>query len=48
MRPLPGYNAEASFRPRQLRDYSEPAISPGIRLQVRQTFWQRLCQAFGI
>jgi len=47
MRDAPRYTVEASFRPRELRDYSEPVIRPSIRLQVRPTFWQRLLRAFG-
>jgi hypothetical protein len=48
MRNAPRYTFEASFRPRELRDYSEPMIRPAIRLQVRPTFWQQLRQVFGL
>lgn len=47
MRTAPRYTAEASFRPRQLRDYNEPVVRPGLRLQVRPSFWQRLWKALG-
>jgi len=47
MRNAPRYTVEASFRPRELRDYSEPTIRPVVRLQVQPTFWQRLWHALG-
>lgn len=47
MRTAPRHTTEASFRPRELRDYSEPVIRPAVRLQVRETFWQRLWKALG-
>ncbi|MCA3695774.1 hypothetical protein [Aquidulcibacter sp.] len=48
MRNAPRYTVEASFRPRELRDYSEPVVRPSIRLQVRPTFWQQLRQTLGL
>ncbi|MEY3234901.1 MAG: hypothetical protein RL230_2172 [Pseudomonadota bacterium] len=39
---------EVSFRPRELRDYSEPVLRRSIQLEVRLTFWQRLKRAFGL
>jgi hypothetical protein len=48
MRNTPRYTVEASFRPRELRDYNEPVLGPSIRLQVRLNFWQRLMRAVGL
>ena len=48
MRDTPRYTVEASFRPRELRDYNEPVLGPSIRLQVRLSFWQRLMRAVGL
>ncbi len=48
MRTAPRHTAEASFRPRELRDYSEPVVRPTVRLQVRPTFWQRLLRFLGL
>jgi hypothetical protein len=41
-------SSEASFRPRELKDYSEPMVRPAIQLKVRLTFWQQLRRAFGL
>jgi hypothetical protein len=48
MRQIPLHSDAASFRPRELRDYSEPVLRRSIQLQVRLTFWQRLQRAFGL